>query len=209
MCQSDENRSLQEQPVDLSAAFGTSDRDLQAGLITQVVGALWLPLEGDDGTLKANAAIAALKEMKPQDVFEGQLAAQMVATHDAAMERLKRATKADHNMASVEINLRLAAKFLVIYLQQLEGLDRHRGKGTPKVNVGAVNVGAGGQAIVGSVETKPRRKRKNPSHRPSIPAIESNPVTPLDLGPPIHPTRDEERIKHLVSRESDEPAVDA
>lgn len=76
--------------------------------------------------------------MRPQDIFEGQLASQMVGTHNAAMECLKRATDAGCNGPSFEINLRLVAKFSALYLQQLDGSDRHHGKRAPQVNVGAV-----------------------------------------------------------------------
>ncbi len=154
---------------------------MQVSLLKQVVQALWLPpAEGEDASTAA-AAIAVLREMKPQDIFEGQLASQMVGTHNAAMECLKRAAEAGHNMPCIEINLRLASKFLAIYLQQLDGLDRHRGKGAPQVNVGAVNVQAGGQAIVGSVETKPPRKRKRLACGPRMPALTSSPVIPIGL----------------------------
>ncbi|WP_052955051.1 hypothetical protein [Microvirga vignae] len=210
MSQCDENGSLQNALSNLSATFGTSNQDAQIGLLKQVVRALWSPpAEEEDGSAAAVAAIAVLNEMKPQDIFEGQLASQMVGTHNAAMECLKRAAEAGQNTASYEINMRLAAKFFAIYLQQLDGLNRHRGKGSPQVNVGAVNVQAGGQAIVGSVETKPRRKRKGPAHGPTVQALTSNPVPPLDLGPPMGLAGDNERIKQSVRRGSDDPASDA
>jgi hypothetical protein len=206
--QGNENGSLQNALSNSSATFGTSNHDAQIGLLKQVVHALWLPrAEEEDGSTAA-AVIAILNEMKPQDIFEGQLASQMVGTHNAAMECLKRAAEAGHNIASYEINLRLASKFFAIYIQQLDGLDRHRGKGAPQVNVGAVNVQAGGQAIVGSVETKPHRKRKRPAHGPMVQALTLSPVTSLDLGPPIGLTGDNKRIKQPVRRGSDDPVGD-
>lgn len=110
---------------------------------------------------------------------------------------------------SFEINLRLAAKFSALYLQQLDGLDRHRGKGASQVNVGAVNVQAGGQAIVGSVESTPQRKRKRAAQRPVVQTLTSSPVSPLDLGPPVDLAGDNERIEQPVRRGSDAPARDA
>jgi len=208
--QYDKNQSLQNALSNASATFGTSNCDVQSTLIKQVVHTLWsLSDEGNDGSAAAVAAIAALHEMRPQDIFEGQLASQMVGTHNAAMECLKRATEAGRNGASFEINLRLAAKFSALYLQQLDGLDRHRGKGAPQVNVGAVNVQAGGQAIVGSVETKPRRKRKRAAQSPAVQTLTSSPATQLDLGSPVDLAGDNERIEQPVRRVSDAPAGDA
>ena len=40
---------------------------------------------------RVRAAIAAMRGIKPQDEIEGMLATQMVATHAAAMECLRRA----------------------------------------------------------------------------------------------------------------------
>jgi len=53
-----------------------------------------------------------------------------------------------------EANLKHATKLLAIYEKQLAALDKHRGKGQQKVTVEHVQVQAGGQAIVGTVEHK-------------------------------------------------------
>ena len=45
---------------------------------------------------------------------------------------------------------------------QLEALQRYRGKGQQKVTVEHVNVNAGGQAIVGTVQSAPSKKTKEP-----------------------------------------------
>jgi len=96
--QFDKNQSLQEALSNASTTFGTGNCDVQNSLIKQVVHALWsLSDEGDDGSAAVVAAIAALYEMRPQDIFEGQLASQMVGTHNAAMECLKRAAEAGRN----------------------------------------------------------------------------------------------------------------
>jgi hypothetical protein len=81
------------------------------------------------------------------------LAAQMVATHGAAMELLRRAMQAEyrHNLQDAG---NLAVKFLRTYAAQLEALQRYRGKGQQKVTVEHVHVHQGGQAIVGNVEAR-------------------------------------------------------
>ena len=64
--------------------------------------------------------------------------------------------------------LRNAQKMMLLYARQLEALNRNRGKGQQKVTVEYVNVEAGGQAIVGSVDTgkaslAKRRKKVPPT----------------------------------------------
>jgi hypothetical protein len=50
------------------------------------------------------------------------------------------------------MNLLNAQKLMALYVKQVAALDKHRGKGQQKVTVEHVHVGAGGQAIVGTVE---------------------------------------------------------
>lgn len=99
-----------------------------------------------------NAALAAVCGIGPRDETEAMLAAQMVATHGAAMELLRRAMQAEyrHNLQDAG---NLAVKLLRTYAAQLEALQRYRGKGQQKVTVEHVHVHQGGQAIVGHVET--------------------------------------------------------
>ena len=42
----------------------------------------------------------------------------------------------------------------------MKALNKHRGKGDQKVTVEHVNVEAGGQAIVGSIETRQKNKKE-------------------------------------------------
>ena len=55
-------------------------------------------------------------------------------------------------------NLKHAAKLLGIYTRQWEALNKHRGKGQQKITVEHVHVHAGGQAIVGTVETSQKTR---------------------------------------------------
>ena len=144
-------------------ATGTDVHPLQLALINQVGAALWLPkgMSGGEREQQIKAAIAMLEGIKPQGEIEGLLAAQMVATHSAAMECLRRTMLPGQTFAARDQNLKHAAKLLAIYTRQVEVLDKHRGKGQQKVTVEYVNVEPGGQAIVGHVETgKPRRRKQ-------------------------------------------------
>jgi hypothetical protein len=99
-----------------------------------------------------NAALAAMHGIGPRDEAEAMLAAQMVATHTAAMVALRR-LKGAENIPQQDSNGNLAVKLLRTYALQLEALSRYRGKGQQKVIVEHVHVHSGGQAIVGAVNS--------------------------------------------------------
>jgi hypothetical protein len=99
-----------------------------------------------------NAALAAMHGIGPRDEAEAMLAAQMVATHTAAMVALRQ-LKGAQNIPQQDSNGNLAVKLLRTYALQLEALARYRGKGQQKVTVEHVHVHSGGQAIVGAVNT--------------------------------------------------------
>lgn len=151
------------------AATGSSDHDLRVMLINQVAASLWTPnsMMQEQRNLQIQGAIAALVELAPRDGLEGMLAVQMVATHSAAMECLRRAMLDGQTFEGRDLALKHATKLLALYARQVETLDKHRGQGQQKITVEHVTVNAGGQAIVGSVETAARRG----------PALEHNPGT--------------------------------
>lgn len=107
---------------------------------------------GDPEVIKKNFDMAAslMHEMRPQDPFEGQLIAQMVATHNQVMDCFLRAKRSEL-MGHKEIYLRFADRFLRTYTTQMETLSKHRRGGQQKVVVEHVHVHEGGQAIVGNV----------------------------------------------------------
>lgn len=146
---------LEATSKDLRAATGSQDPDLTLAQLNQVMQALWVPNSASEETRRATArsALAALKGLAPRDELEGMLASQMVATHHAAMECLRRAMIPDQTFDGREQNLKHATKLLGVYARQVEALDKHRGHGQQKITVEHVNVHAGGQAIVGNVET--------------------------------------------------------
>src|SRR6201747_1200287 len=93
------------------------------------------------------------------------LAAQMIASHSAAMECYRRAMLGEQSFEGRRENLNQANKLSRTYSTLLEALNRHRGKGQQKVTVEHVHVQEGGQAIVGSVEGSGiRTKSENQPH---------------------------------------------
>ena len=105
---------------------------------------------------QVSATVAALIGIGPKDELESMMAAQMVATHNAAMECYRRAMLGDQTFEGRQENLAQANKCSRTYATLLEALNRHRGKGQQKVTVEHVNVHAGGQAMVGNIDLPPQ-----------------------------------------------------
>jgi hypothetical protein len=98
------------------------------------------------------ASLSLLAGISPNDEFEGMLAAQLLASHNAAMECYRRAMIAEQTFEGRKENLAQANKLSRTHATLLEALNRHRGKGQQKVTVEHVHVHNGGQAIVGNVQ---------------------------------------------------------
>jgi hypothetical protein len=77
----------------------------------------------------------------------------MNAAHNAAMECYRRAMIREQSFEGRREALNQANKLSRTYTTLLEALNRYRGKGQQKVTVEHVHVHAGGQAVVGMVET--------------------------------------------------------
>ncbi len=106
---------------------------------------------GKDAGFNTETLLTMFQDIKPRDGIEGLLAAQMVATHNAAMDCLRRAANGQ-SLKDREQNLKFAAKLLSISTRQIETLNKHRGKGQQKMTVEHVHVESGGQAVVGHIE---------------------------------------------------------
>lgn len=162
----------------LDGTTGTNNRVLNMQLINQAAASLWIPeeLSEDERMNRIASAIALLKGIKPADEIEGLLATQMVATHSAAMECLRRAMIQDQTFEGRDQNLKHATKLLGIYARQMDALNKHRGKGQQKVTVEHVHVEAGGQAVVGHVNATPAA-----AQQPAQKALPNAPGETLDL----------------------------
>ncbi len=99
------------EPSDAIEATGTNDPELAQRLLNQIYETLWMPAElsEEERFQRVRAAIAALRGIKPQDEVEGMLATQMVATHNAAMECLRRSMIQEQTFEGRESSLRHAA----------------------------------------------------------------------------------------------------
>jgi hypothetical protein len=88
------------------------------------------------------------------------LAAQMLASHNAAMECFRRAMLAEQTFEGRRESLGQANKLSRTYAILLDALNRHRGKGQQRVTVEHVHVHSGGQAIVGPITPGDRGTEK-------------------------------------------------
>jgi len=121
----------------------------------QAIQSLWTKHSSEETLDKQyGATIAGLVGIGPKDEIEGMIAAQLIAAHNAVMECYRRAMIAEQTLEGRRDNLSQANKLSRTYAALLDALSRHRGKGQQKVTVEHVHVHAGGQAVVGMVETR-------------------------------------------------------
>ena len=170
-------------PEVVAEATGTDQLHLQQHLIDEVYRTLWIPkgLGEDEKSARIESAISLLRGIKPADEIEGMLAIQMVGTHSAAMICLARAMIEGQTFAGRDQSLKHASKLLAIYSRQIEVLDKHRGKGQQKVTVEYVHVAAGGQAMVGHIETGKTAGARGTGAEPEIKAITNDPGETIDM----------------------------
>lgn len=159
----------------LQDQYGLQDTDVVDLKLAEISELLWHP-EGareEEKEVRIVRALELYESLEPSGGAEGMLATQMVGTHFAATECLRRAAISNQTIEGRDVNLKHAQKLMALYGKQLETLNKHRGKGQQKVTVKHVNVAPGGEAIVGNVETGARAKEntspKQVSHTPETP----------------------------------------
>jgi hypothetical protein len=110
----------------LQALGGSKSDRWNNVLVSQAIQTLWLKHSDKEARdFQMGATFVALMGIRPKDEIEGMMAAQLVAAHNAAMECYRRA---------------------MIDEQTFEGRREN-------LNLEHVHVHAGGQAVVGMVET--------------------------------------------------------
>ena len=138
--------------VELQEASGTCSYELFSGLLGQTSNASGLTTP--DKAQLLMAVFRNMSEIAPQDFIEGMLASQMIAAHNNLMYCLNAANNPEQYFDTRVSYMSLANKFMRTFTNQIEALNKHRGKGQQKVIVEHVHVNAGGQAIVGNVTKK-------------------------------------------------------
>jgi hypothetical protein len=149
-------------------------------LANQAVQTLWLKdLSAETRARQYDATIAGLIGIGPRDELEGMLAAQLLASHNAAMECYRRAMIDEQTFEGRRENLNQANKLSRTYALLLEALNRHRRKGQQKVTVEHVHVHAGGQAIVGAINPGGGSRNKSDKQSDAPREITHEPGAPM------------------------------
>ena len=93
---------------------GSARGEFTLVLANQLCGALWGGVDPDPrlAEVQQAAALQALRGIAPRDPVEGMLAAQMVATHDAAMECFRRAHLPEQTSRAGRLALAHAGKLV-------------------------------------------------------------------------------------------------
>jgi hypothetical protein len=119
-----------------------------------------------------------LDGIRPASELEGMMAAQLLASHYAAMECYRRAMIPDQTFEGRSKPLSQANGLSRTHAALPEAFNRHRGKGQQKVTVEHVHVHPAEQAIVGNVtapgggdasKTEEQPRAKQIGHAPEQP----------------------------------------
>ena len=181
-------------------------------LANQAVQALWVKnLDTGERDRQLSATVAALVGISPKEELEGMMAAQLIAAHNAAMECYRRAMVGEQSFEGRCENLNQANKLSRTWATLLDALNKHRGKGQQKVTVEHVHVHAGGQAMVGAIETPGGGDRNKSEEQPHAKQIAHAPEPALrsldEAGDAVPVARDVERAlpdaRGKVSRRTD------
>lgn len=135
--------------------FGGSRSDhFNRTIIEQAINAGWYfgGHQTETAQQTRDAIGGMLGGIHPKDEIEGMLAAQMWATHAAAMEAHRRAMIPEQSFEGRAQSLKAADRCSRTFANLVDALNRHRGKGQQAIRVEHVTVNAGGQAIVGNVQ---------------------------------------------------------
>lgn len=177
MAPSDKNEDPDEPRRDITRLIEDGHRivaskdDIREQRLMEVAKSLFLPESLSDDVRMARIASAweRYEDLNPVDGLESMLAIQMVATHEAIGECVRRAAIENQTFEGRDLALKHAEKLMALYLKQVAALDKHRGKGQQKVTVEHVTVNEGGQAIVGHVEGSRRGQSKEIDNAQSVP----------------------------------------
>jgi len=132
--------------------MGTYSFDLTMNVTSQVLGVCSSGNKNSElVTENANASMAAILEIDPQDSTELMLATQMVTVHNLTMEMSRRALLSEQTEDGVNFNINRTTKLMRTYMAQMEALNKYRNKGKQQITVQHVNVNDGGKAVIGDV----------------------------------------------------------
>jgi hypothetical protein len=137
----------------LKAALGTASMAFVDATLFQLQAAARLPNSGVS-EIAVNAALAMIESEQPRGETECAIVVQMACLHSATMAVLGRLGGGHggdrHVLAAATAASRLSRTFAIL----VETLRRLRGGGDQNIRVEHVHVHEGGQAIVGSINSR-------------------------------------------------------
>lgn len=175
----DKAASKRARVQDKATETQSHDRDpTELALINQLLSAI---VSEDPEKMKEQmrSALALREGIEARNAIESMLAVQMVATHQAAMQclHLGQTNNLSH---AFDLHLRHSEKLLSLYTRQVEILNKLRGGGQQQVTVRYVQVQAGGQAVVGNVQTPTLNPgRQAPKNAPAALTDQSGTAMPM------------------------------
>ena len=150
-------KTLDSLLADICTPTGVQSDEVAIRIVDQVGNSLIRPKPNSTDDLLVQA-ISTIAEFAPQNVTEGLLATQMIATHDAALMFVTNATRDQQTFEGRDANILRATRLMRLYLEQIEAMQKLKGKaGQQLVTVEHVHVYQGGQAIVGDVNAGEHR----------------------------------------------------
>lgn len=130
--------------------FGSTDEAFINGITANIVHVA--NTDNDDLDDQATSFVASMVQgIEPRDQLEAMLATQMAAVHLASLRASRWLQKAT-TLPQVDNAEKALNKLCRTFTTQMEALKKYRAEGQP-VKVRDVNVGEGGQAIVGNVSS--------------------------------------------------------
>jgi hypothetical protein len=138
----------------LSSMAKEPDKDLLTRQLLRTVNTSYVP--HSMAPKLGNDAIALYASLQSRNPVESILNRLLVGMTNSVMHCHARAA-ATHDLKAIDISLRHAEKGTRVIVELVKARKRRRS--SKKVTVGKVNVNAGGQAIVGNVETRKRRSQ--------------------------------------------------
>jgi len=99
-------------------------------------------------------AVQHMAEFEPKDAVESMLVQQMIGLNSLMMKSCRLALQPGQTVGEWDMHVKHAARLSKAYASLSVALDKHRGNGSQTIVVKhqQVNVGGGGQAIVGNVQ---------------------------------------------------------
>jgi hypothetical protein len=114
----------------ICTATGTHFSEVADRFVHQAACALTWPKPGDDAA-SLKTAMFLITELAPKNSTEAALAIQTIATAEAALMFLHRATIPEQPTENIDLNVARAARLMRLHLEQIEAMQKLKGKGGP------------------------------------------------------------------------------